>query len=614
MLFGSFDRNRYFHIVGWSLRHFLFALLFFIFSPVLLFGDKPEIRIVYPKEDQEVIAKDSTFIFGSVTPGARLRINDESVRVYSNGSFLAYLPVSPGEFVFRCGAVLGTDTTIVERKVFIPYRLRAFPVDSLGFDTTYVYPQVSSILRPGDLFEVSVKGTPGCRVFFDIDGLAWGIPMTERLPLPQFPWGEAVFGELEVDTSFVKGIYTGIYQIQPWDVAQDSRITLTLVNCDSDSISIEASGRLSVQNLLVPRIAILTQETVIARPRPGQAYTWFLPQGVKLWLTGKRGVWHRARLAEGQELWIPEGTFQFLPLGTSVPRGIVRFVRTEALKDRVRILIPLRERIPFHIRQETNPSSLVVTLYGGWSDTDWITQDFSDPIIRDIRWKQVSSGVYELEILLNQDQQWGYDPRYNVTTLEIDIKRKPKIFRSVFKNITICLDPGHHPDTGAVGPSGLEEREVNLAVSLELRRMLEKKGAFVVMTREREEGITLGARPRLADVVDADILISIHFNALPDGVNPWRNNGSSIYYFHPMGNRLARLIHEEVLKELKLPDFGIYYANLALCRPTQMVAVLTEEAFMMIPEHEMLLAQPAYQRRCAKAILKGLERFLKENR
>ena len=45
-----------------------------------------------------------------------------------------------------------------------------------------------------------------------------------------------------------------------------------------------------------------------------------------------------------------------------------------------------------------------------------------------------------------------------------------------------------------------------------------------------------------------------------------------------------------------------------------MVAVLTEEAFMIIPEQEKLLAQSDYQKKCAKAILKGLEKFLKENR
>ncbi|MFH1940920.1 MAG: N-acetylmuramoyl-L-alanine amidase [bacterium] len=599
-------------------RGFLWSVcagLVFAFSlPSLVLGQKPKIRIVYPLEDQEVAAKDSTFIFGSVTPGSELRINGEAVRVYSNGSFLAYLPVSLGRFSFRCMVVSGADTTVAERRVFIPYRMRAYPTDFLGFDTTYVYPRESSVLRPGDLLEVSIKGTPGCRAFFDIEGLAWEIPMAERLPLPQFPWGEAVFGELKVDSNFVKGIYTGIYQIQPWDIVRDAKIAFTLVSTDSDSISVGAKGRLTVQSSPVPTVAVLTEETVIARPDPGQAYAWFLPRGVKLWLTGSRGVWHRARLAEGQFAWVPEGSFQVLPPGTPVPRGVVRFVRAEGMEDRVRISVPLGERLPFHILQKTNPASLIVTLYGVWADTDWIPQDFSDPIIQDIRWRQAASGVYELEVLLNQDQQWGYDPRYDGTTLQIDIKRKPIISRSVFKNIVVCLDPGHHPDTGAVGPSGLEEREVNLAVARQLRTMLEEKGAVVVMTRESEEGISLRARPKLAAAVEADVLISIHFNALPDGVNPWRNNGSSIYYFHPMSSRLARLIHKEVLKELGLPDFGIYYANLALCRPTQMPAVLTEEAFMMIPDHEMRLAQPAFQRKCARAIFKGLEKFLKENR
>ena len=583
----------------------------------LLGGVTPKIRIIYPKEGQEVTARDSTFIFGSITPGAKLRINEESVHVYSNGSFLAFLPISPGEFVFHCVGQIGEDTTIVQRKVSVSSRMVAFPVDSLGFDTTFVTPQFSSVLRSGDIFEVSVKGTPGSHAFFDIEGIAWGLPMTEQVPFPQFPWGDAVFGDLKVDTSFVRGIYTGVYQIQPWDFVNDARIVFHLVNCDSDTVSLEAVGTLTIETSSVPKIAVLTSETVIARPSPGQAYTWFLPKGVKLWLMGKKGVWHRVKLAEGHEAWIPDGTFQMLPPGTPIPKGIVRFVRAEGFEDRVRIAIPLEDRLPFHIRQKINPASLLITLYGVFSDTDWIPQDFSDPIIKDIRWHQKSSSVYELEVLLNQNQQWGYDPRYNGTTLEIDIKKKPKISgwpRSPFNNIIICVDAGHHPDPGAVGPSGLEEREVNIAVARALKEMLEEKGAVVVMTRGGGEGISLGARPKLSATVDADILVSIHFNALPDGVNPWKNNGSSIYYYHPMSRRLAQLIHEQVLKELHLPDFGIYYANLALCRPTQMPAVLTEEAFMMIPEQEMLLAQPAFQRRCARAIYKGIENFLKENR
>ena len=517
----------------------------------------------------------------------------------------------------RCRAIFGADTTFVERRVRIPSLLRTFPVDSLGLDTFYVYPDVSSTLRPGDLFEVSVKGTPGCRAFFDVEGVGWNLPMTERPPSSECIWQETLLGEERMDTTGIRGIYTGVYQIQAWDVADEARVTFHLVNGDADTVSVEAPGRLTVDSSPVPRVGVLTEETTVARPGPGLAYTWFLPRGVKLWLTGKRGAWHRVWLAEGQEAWVAEGTFEELPAGTPVPRGSVTVVRTVSLGDRVRVQIPLGERVPFHIRQRTTPSSLIVTLYGVWSDTDWIPYDCSDPLIQDIRWRQVSSAVYELEVFLNQEQQWGYDPRYDGTTLEIDVKRGPRIAgwpSSPFKNVTVCLDPGHHPDRGAVGPTGLEERTVNLAVALELKRMLEAKGAVVVMTREEREGIALRARPKLAAAVDADILVSIHHNAPRDWENPYKHNGSSTYYYHPMSSRLARLIHEEVLEEVRLPDLGVWYADLALCRPTQTVAVLTEEAFMTIPEQEMSLSDPAFRKRCARAIYRGLERFLKENR
>lgn len=592
---------------------FLVVVACFAFLPVGSRAEFPRIRVVHPREGQRVQATDSTFVFGSVTPGSGLWINDVSVPILENGAFLAYLPVEAGTFRFACEAVLESDTARMERSVFIPPGRIAYPVDVLGFDTTHVLPRESAELRSGDLIEVTVKGTPGCEAAFDIEGVAWAVPMTERMPMTEFPWGEAVFGDKKPETNTLRGVYTGVYRIQPWDLCEEASIVFHL-SSRGDTVSMRASGRVTVSASAVPRIAVLTDETVIARPSPGQAYAWFLPGGVRLWLTGRRGIWHRARLAQGQEAWIPEGSFRMLPAGSTVPRSIVRSIRTVSLEDRVRVRIPLGERLPFHIRQQASPSSLILTLYGAWSDTDWIPQDFSDPVIRDLRWRQAFSGVYELEIQLNQEQQWGYDTRYDGSTLELDIKRKPHIRRSVLKGITVCLDPGHHPDTGAVGPTGLEEREVNLAVATALRGMLEKRGAVVVMTREREEGIDLYTRPRLAAVVDADLLISIHFNALPDGVNPWRNNGSSTYYFHPMGSRLARSIHRAVLAELGLPDFGVYYANLALCRTTQMPAVLTEEAFMMIPEQERLLGTPEFRMRCARAILTGIERFLKEQR
>jgi len=221
-------------------------VLWITFCAHPLWAEKPKIHIVYPVENQVVGARDSTFIYGSVTPGASLRINDHSVRVYPNGGFLDYLCISPGEFIFSCCAILGSDTMIVERHVQIPYPLQNFPLDSLRFDPSYVYPQVSTILRPGDLYEVSVKGTPDCQAFFDIEGLAWGIPMTERLSSYMPDASGFNPGESKGDTVWMPGIYTGVYQIQPWDIVQDAKVIFYLVDNHPDTATIESTGKVTV--------------------------------------------------------------------------------------------------------------------------------------------------------------------------------------------------------------------------------------------------------------------------------------------------------------------------------------------------------------------------------
>jgi len=581
-----------------------------------LYAQRPALKFIYPRENQTVTAVDSAFVIGNVPPGSRLWINGIPVSVYENGAFLAFLPVSSGPFIFQGVALMGEDTLKAERRITVPERLHTWPLDSLGLDSSFVMPRDSVWAIPGDVVEVSFKGTPGCQAFFDIDGIAWGLPMAERRPSMDYVTGDAVFGDLEVDTAFVQGIYTGLYQVQPWDYGKTASIGFHLKSGE-DSVHMTAPGPLTVINSPIPRMGILTAETVIARPAPGQAYTWFLPKGVRVRIAGRHGSWVRTLLGGVQEAWIPEGSYKLLPAGTPLPREIVRVVRKEFLGDKTRISIPLQNRIPFHIQQSVDPPALRLTLYGVWSDTDWIPGDSDDPVVRGITWRQVASHVYELEILLNQEQQWGYGARYDQSTLQIDIKTGPDIAgwpSSPLKGRTICLDPGHKPGTGAVGPMGIEEQEVNLAVAVALKDLLGKAGAQVIMTREQEEEILLAARPRLAAAVNADALISIHFNAVPDNVNPWNHNGSSTYYYQPMSRRLAEYIHSEVLRELGLPDFGLFYANLALVRPTEMVAVLTEEAFIIHPEHEALLVKPEYQKRCARAIYRGLVRFFKENR
>ena len=105
-------------------------------------------------------------------------------------------------------------------------------------------------------------------------------------------------------------------------------------------------------------------------------------------------------------------------------------------------------------------------------------------------------------------------------------------------------------------------------------------------------------------------MVSIHNNALPDGVNPFTNNGTSVFYNQPRSMPLAVDIQRALVHRLKLPDLGISRADLAVVRPTWMPAVLCEGMFLILPEQEMLLRSTRGQRLYARGVLEGIREFL----
>lgn len=131
------------------------------------------------------------------------------------------------------------------------------------------------------------------------------------------------------------------------------------------------------------------------------------------------------------------------------------------------------------------------------------------------------------------------------------------------------------------------------------------------MVRDSDVPLGLEARTTAAERSEAEILVSIHANALPDGVNPFVNNGTTVYYFHPRAVELARAIGRELVRRFRFRDLGIGRGDLALARPTWMPAVLVEGLFLMIPEQEAVLASPAGQRSYALGIVEGLKAFLR---
>jgi len=277
--------------------------------------------------------------------------------------------------------------------------------------------------------------------------------------------------------------------------------------------------------------------------------------------------------------------------------------------DRLLFRIPVTQRVPFQV-QET-ASTLSLRLYNAAGDVNWIRYGGADSYVKVISWRQDASDEVVFDFQL-AGPVWGYRTRWDRRDLVFEIRRPPRIDPSQpLAGRLIVVDPGH-PPLGATGPTGLREADANLGVALELRRMLETAGARVAMTRTSDSIVDLLPRVNLADSLGADLLISIHNNALPDGVNPFTNHGTSVFYNHPRSVSLALAVQQGLLRQLGQRDLGVGRGDLALVRPTWMPAILCEGLFMMIPEQEAALRSPEGLRRYATGVYQGVVEFLKE--
>jgi N-acetylmuramoyl-L-alanine amidase len=354
-----------------------------------------------------------------------------------------------------------------------------------------------------------------------------------------------------------------------------------------------------------------TDRVINARPVPGGTYKWFLLPGTTLEMTGKMAGFTRVRLDSGLEIWLADGDVVPLPSGTPAPRRVTLNARVRTAPEWVDVVIPIQggERPAYFV--DEGARSLTLTLYGTRANTDIINYADNDTLLRTIEWKQVLDDRAELDISL-REQLYGYLVLWEDGNFVLRVRRRPPIdARSPLRGLTIAVDPGH-PPIGATGPTGLYEAQAVLPVGEKVRELLERRGAKVIMTRTTNDPVELGLRPIIARRENANVFVSIHLNAYGDGVNPLTaRNGSGTYFFHRFSEPLARTVEAGLVKNMGLPNLGVYYDNLAVVRPSWMPMVLTEGAFVIIPEQEAALRTPEFQARYAQGIVDGLEEYFR---
>jgi len=173
----------------------------------------------------------------------------------------------------------------------------------------------------------------------------------------------------------------------------------------------------------------------------------------------------------------------------------------------------------------------------------------------------------------------------------------------------VVLDPGHGGrDPGAISAIGLQEKEVNLAVTRLIDGRLARSGVELHLTRTDDSYVALDARARIANSYEPQLFVSIH----ADSARNTQADGFTIYVARSASARSHRAAAaiERAMSSAGVRSRGVREANYRVLVRTACPAVLVELGFLSNPYEGVRLADEDYRQRLAEAVSEGIVDFL----
>ncbi|HVO32831.1 MAG TPA: hypothetical protein VMU17_02880, partial [Elusimicrobiota bacterium] len=224
--------------------------------------------IVHPTEGQKLPPLTQVFVFGAAPKGSTVTINGGDVHLSATGGFLTMVPVKGGDVLLNALAKTpGGEWLKVERHFSVAPGFTVSPSTPAVLESGSVSPDGDVILAPGDTLDVSFQGSPGGSAEFAVSGVAAHLPMIEE----GAPASRDLVGGVEEG----RGIYEGLYTIQPGDKASQSAVEVTLKK-DRSTLKRKAAGKLTIDPGGLARVGVITDDTVAVRTGPEGGYDMFL--------------------------------------------------------------------------------------------------------------------------------------------------------------------------------------------------------------------------------------------------------------------------------------------------------------------------------------------------
>lgn len=559
-------------------------------------ADQP-LRVVYPPDKHETTAE-QIFLIGTAPPQGDVLVNGRGISRSPAGHFAPSFPLKLGANTFTLRYQGQTVTVQVTRTPIV-----VSPPLGLAFAKDSLMPAVNIARLPGE--QVCFEAIAPANAKVSVKLADQTIPLVAQ-PHVELPPNSAVLTQTNQPATSAAGRYQGC------TVAAKPGLGKPQFQLQKNGATVQQAGPGSVEILSPADLAVaqVRAEQGVARTGPSTDYSRLtpLPKGTQATVTGREGDW--LRLDYGG--WINQKETRVLT-GAGVTRSLIRGIHSRQLLGQTEVVFPLQVPVPVKVNQTDRTFTL--TLYNTTAQTDTIFVD-NDPLISRLDWQQVAPNQVQYTFNLKSNQQWGYKLNYRGTSLVLALRHPPTTSSPApLAGIKILLDPGHGgQELGSRGPTGYPEKDVALIVSKLLQDELAQRGATIYLTREADVDLSLQDRVAMIEKIEPAIVLSLHYNALPDNGDALNTQGVAAFWYHTQSHDLAVFLHNYLVEKLNRPSYGVYWNNLALTRPATAPAVLLELGFMINPTEFEWIVNPQEQKKLATTLADGVTEWLKITR
>ncbi len=345
-------------------------------------------------------------------------------------------------------------------------------------------------------------------------------------------------------------------------------------------------------------------------------------------------------------------------------------VRSYSHPDKTRVVIDLSEKTEFRANKLINPDRIFIDIMGSIAKLEDTSKQIKidDGVIKTVRAAQFNEEItrvvfdlyqqakYELFSLIEPDRvvidifKSGEEAAIS-ETLPAKPEEKPTPGPEITGKRVVIIDPGHGgKDPGAIGPTGLKEKEVTLGIALYLEKLLKGAGIPTYLTRDKDKFVYLEDRTNFANQKNGFVFVSLHANSVLNhrptaaGIETFllssKYIGASARDVADRENRASRahpeldtdlakiiadleesanikysfdfadIIQKKLVEYLKLENRGIKQAPFVVLKGANMAAVIVEVAFISNPKEEKLLKTNKFRENTAQALFEAIKYYI----